>query len=381
MLLRPHAILVSGELRKGFEVERENGRIAAVRPFRGPTEPFVLSVPFVNAHSHLEYRGLQDRLDGLPYWEWIRELTRLKGEQSEEEVRQDCALAAQENRRTGVGLIGEHSDRPYSGEALAQAGIGGIIFQEVITFFERENPFEKLRTVAVRAERNREAFRGRVQPSPHALYTVDASTLRAFGKNEGPLSIHVAESQHERELFEKGEGPIAEFFVRFGQKPLSLSLSPIEVADRYGLLRPGAQIVHACDVSESDLALLRRSGASVAHCPRSNRALGCPPAPVRQLLRAGVEVGLGMDSAASSGPVDFFAEMRATLAAGEARGEPVPAESVWNMATAMGARSLGVSHWDLLPGFEGPLLVLRLTADSVSDLIEHGTPDHVEWIE
>src|SRR6185436_1326660 len=103
-----------------------------------------------------------------------------------------------------------------------------------------------------------------------------------------------------------------------------------------------------------------------AHCPRSNAALGCPPARIRELLHLGVDVGLGMDSAASSGPIDMFLEMRAALNTSNSIGKPLKGEEVWNMATAMGARTLGRADWDIEEGFEGPLLAIE--ADGVTSV-------------
>lgn len=381
LILRPYGLFISGELRLGLEIVREEGRVVEVRPHTGVPEDFLVSVPFVNAHSHFEYRGLQGRLQGLPYWKWIRELTTRKAEQSPEIVREDCRLAAAENRRTGVALVGEHSDRPFSGEAMTSEGLDGILFQEVITFFESETREEKIAQVKQNLEQNRRAFSGTAVLNPHALYTVDPSTLRELGATEGPISLHLAESVHEREFYSNRTGPIMDFYRRFGVDPGDRRGSPVAVAREYGLVRQGAQIVHACDLDSADVEMLAQSDATVAHCPRSNRALGCPDAPVFELLRARVDVGLGLDSAASSGPIDMFAEMRAALEASLRRGRPISGEDVWNMATAMGARTLGRDHWDLVPGFEGPLVKIRVPmAEDAEMAILSGSPEHVEWV-
>lgn len=382
LILRPYGILVSGELHLGLEIERENGCILSIRPHAGPPDPFVISVPFVNAHSHLEYRGFQGRLNGLSYWDWIRELTRIKAEQSDVEVREDSLLAAKENRMTGVGLIGEHSDRPFSGEGMTRVGLKGVIFQEIITFFEQASTMEKLAAVQDRAEANRKAFEGAVFLNPHALYTVDSETLLERGRSGDRLSLHLAESVHERAFYERGTGPIAEFYQQFDVPFSQPETSPVEVAKSLNLIRSGVQLVHCCDLSDSDIETIAKTGASVAHCPRSNASLGCQEAPIFELLRAGVEVGLGMDSPASSGEIDMFAEMRAAIDAANRRGRPLSGEQVWNMSTSMGARTLGFADWDVTVGYGGPLVALASAqAESVDELIQTGTPNQVKWIE
>lgn len=381
-LLRPYGIVLDGELNLGLEVLRENGTIVAIRPHTGVPDDYVLTVPFVNAHSHLEYRGLQGQIEGRDYWSWIRELTRRKTLQTEEEVRADGDRAAQENRRTGVGLIGEHSDRPFAGEALRRARIGGRIFQEVITLFEQEAREAKLRRIEAASRAQQTAFGGPAKPSPHALFTVDPETLRAFGESRTPISLHLAESTIERDFFERGEGPIAEFYRANGIAFEVAHRSPVAVAAALGLVRPGAQLVHVCDAMTEDIRTIAESGATVAHCPRSNENLGCPRAPIREYLDAGVAVGLGLDSAASSGPIDMFAEMRSALSVASSRGKPLSGDEVWRMATTMGARTLGFEEWDVKAGFTGPLLSLHVEdAFESENLIVRGTPEAVRWID
>ncbi len=104
---------------------------------------------------------------------------------------------------------------------------------------------------------------------------------------------------------------------------------------------------------------------------------------MRELLNAGVTVGLGLDSPASGGVIDMFAEMRAAYALGGERGRPLHADEVWNMANDGGYQSFGraVGVWNFEVGAEIPLLELHLPGlRTTEDLIEHGTPDCIEWL-
>ena len=107
--------------------------------------------------------------------------------------------------------------------------------------------------------------------------------------------------------------------------------------------------------------------------------LNCPTAPVRQMLDAGILVGLGLDSAASSGPIDMFEEMRAVSVL-------IRPEEIWNMATTMGADSIRfAAHelpaWRIERGSSVPLIKINVTdAYSTEELIERGSPDRVEWV-
>lgn len=383
MILRPYGFIIKGRLELGAEMVIEDGQISEIRPHTGIPEDFVVSPAFVNAHSHLEYRGMQGKLQATEYWPWIREITALKRDETAEEVAAACRLGARENKASGVALIGEHSDRPYAGTALHEAVIGGVIFQEVITFFERESRLEKLKLVEGNARLNKDASGLPVYLSPHAYQTVDPLTLRELGASGNPLSIHVAETAMESEFTLSGTGEIAEFY-RSVSMPFEVTGKDIvHTLDDLGLARPGVQWVHCCAISEADIELIANRGVTVAHCPRSNIRLKCPPAPVRELLDAGITVGIGMDSAASSGPIDMFEEMRAALEVSIDRGKPVTSEEVWRMATGLGAESLPIPtpRWDIAIGSRVPLIKIHISgALQTLDVLEQARATDVDWV-
>jgi 5-methylthioadenosine/S-adenosylhomocysteine deaminase len=314
---------------------------------------------------------MQGAISEPDYWPWIRELTRRKQAEQPDEAGAACRLAARENRATGVWALGEHSDRPFSASAMRAERLEGLLWQEVITFLDRDDPEPKLAAIEAKAAAQSETLGRPVTLTPHATYTVDRVTLGRW-RSGGPYSIHAAETELERAFLRDDAGPIADLYRAHGLCHPGRHESALHYLDSLGLLRPGAQIVHACDVTLSEVGLLAERQVTVAHCPRSNARLGCPVAPVRRMLDAGIAVGLGMDSAASSGPIDMFAEMRAALS-----GPGLEPGDVWRMATELGAASLGrdaARPWPLIM-LDAPL------AKSVGDLIEGGQPSWVRWVE
>lgn len=383
MILRPYGLVIDGFLELGLEILLDQGRIMEVRPHTGIPEPFVVSPAFINAHSHLEYRGLQDRMTATEYWPWLREITELKKTQADVRVRQESIAAAHENKRTGVALIAEHSDRPFAATAMVSAGLGGVIFQETITFFERETRLEKLAKVRQKALDQAKVWRKPVFLSPHAYHTVDEQTLAEFGASGEPISIHVGETPFESELTRDGSGPIADFRRQVGFEVQATGESIVGTLARLGLVRPGAQFVHCCDLDDRDIQMLAANQVAVAHCPRSNARLKCPVAPVREMLDAGIQVGLGMDSPASGGPIDMFDEMRTALRVSKERGREVSAGEVWQMATngrALAFASQDLPEWRIEMGSTVPLIKIGVPgAASIGEVIDRASPAKVSW--
>jgi 5-methylthioadenosine/S-adenosylhomocysteine deaminase len=99
-------------------------------------------------------------------------------------------------------------------------------------------------------------------------------------------------------------------------------------------------------LDESEIEHAAQAGLHVAHCPESNLKLASGFCPVHALMRAGVNVCLGTDGAASNNDLDMLGEMRtaALIAkAVSADAQALPAAAALRMATLNGAKALG---WD-----------------------------------
>jgi cytosine/adenosine deaminase-related metal-dependent hydrolase len=97
----------------------------------------------------------------------------------------------------------------------------------------------------------------------------------------------------------------------------------------------------------TDLPILARTGAAVAHNPSSNCKLGSGIAAVPEMMCAGITVSLGTDGAPCANTYDMIQEMR--LAALLHRGarqdaKAMAAEEVLEMVTINGAKALGLAH-------------------------------------
>lgn len=303
---------------------------------------------FTNAHSHLEYATLMGKTTLGDMGDFLNSIVALKKLQTPEEVEQACHLAAEQNVRTGVAWIWEHSDRPGSASAMAQQGLCGIVQKEVMDFFRE--PFAPDEAAAFDELEGLKQFWG-----PHAPYSIRGETLRWLADTDLPLSIHCAESMAEMSLFADGTGGWEAWRLSEGNPPLpGMGVTPVELLREVGFLKPGRQLVHCCAVNDRDIELMANSGVCAVHCPRSNKNLNCPIAPVRRMREAGIKVGIGLDSAASSGEIDFFAEMREAISSSRWLGEPLTVEDVWQMACYEGADSMGVDAalgpWIMIEG-------------------------------
>ncbi len=163
--------------------------------------------------------------------------------------------------------------------------------------------------------------------------------------------------------------------------------SPVDYLERVGWMEADTWCAHCIHVSGPEIERFAAAGVGVAHCPTSNLRLGAGIAPVRELLDARVEVGLGVDGSASNERSDLFFELKQALLVARGRGGPgaMSAREALQLATRGGARAIGRTDiGSLEPGKRADLAIWRTdglelggAADPVGGLVFSG-PHRVE---
>jgi cytosine/adenosine deaminase-related metal-dependent hydrolase len=138
--------------------------------------------------------------------------------------------------------------------------------------------------------------------------------------------------------------------------------TPVQYLERVGWLEADVWCAHCVQLSQPEIERFAAHGVGVAHCPTSNLRLGAGVAPVRQLLDAGVRVGLGVDGSASNERSDLLFEVKQALLVARGRGGSgaMSAREALRLATRGGASVLGRSDiGSLEPGKRADLAIWR----------------------
>lgn len=115
--------------------------------------------------------------------------------------------------------------------------------------------------------------------------------------------------------------------------------------DEIGMLSPRFSGAHGIWLDDGDIEILRRSGAQIVYNPSSNLRLQSGLAPVREFLRAGIKVALGLDSLSLNDDDDMLQDMRLgqlIQSSWGPDGELIPPDAMLEMATATGAAVAGI---------------------------------------
>lgn len=327
----------------------------------------VLLPGLVNAHCHLDYTGMAGQVAPTgSFTDWIKAITALKGGWSQEEFRRSWLAGAAMLVRRGVTTVADIEAVPeLLPEVWRATPLRVISFLEMTGVKSRRDPAQILAEAVARAEALPVGRCG-VGLSPHAPYSTVPELLRrsaAAARARGwRLSIHVAESAEEFEMFRHRRGDLCAWLARNGRNNADCDgVSPVQHLARHGLLGPEVLAVHANYLAAGDAERLARHGVAVVHCPRSHAYFGHRPFPWPGLRRAGVTVCLGTDSLVTVPPgeepvLDLFAEMRRF----QAQHPGVPPAEVVRLATAHAAQALGLAEraGTLSPGAWADLIAL-----------------------
>jgi 5-methylthioadenosine/S-adenosylhomocysteine deaminase len=246
----------------------------------------------VNLHGHAAMSLMRGFADDLPLMTWLKERIwpAEKKHVSDAFVRDGTLLAAAEMLAGGITTCNDMYFFPQAaGEAFLQAGMRatlGMIVLELPSAYASDADDYLSKGLAMRDELKDEPLLS-FAFAPHAPYTITDTSfdrINTLAEQLGlPIHTHIHETADE----------IQDSLKQYGVRPL-------ERLARLGLLGPNFIGVHAVHVNEAEIESLAAHGCHVAHCSSSNLKLASGLAPVVELMRAGVNIGLGTDGAASN---------------------------------------------------------------------------------
>src|SRR6202171_795315 len=118
---------------------------------------------------------------------------------------------------------------------------------------------------------------------------------------------------------------------------------PLELLEDLGFLGPDVWLAHCVHVDGADIRRMTATRTAVAWCPTSNMRLGSGFAPAREMIDAGVQVGLAVDGSASNDSGNLLAEARQAMLTTRGRkgAASMSARQALRVATRGGGAALG----------------------------------------
>ena len=308
----------------------------------------------VNAHSHAYMTVFRNCADDLTFSDWLfGRISPMEDQLTGEDCYWSSKLACAEMLLTGttayydMGIFMEDAAR-----AAVDTGIRAVLSRGLSGAPDGvDGPNPRL-DQAVRLYENWKQYPTlSFMIGPHAPYSCTTEYLKQAAEAARTLdlglSIHLSESASEMASVREQHG-----------------CTPIELADRCGLLTARTVVAHCVYATDDDIALLKRRDTSVATNPISNMKLANGFAPVTKMLKAGVNVAVGTDGSSSNNALNMFRDLSClTLIHKANEHDPlaVTAREAFRMATVNGARALCLEDLgEIRTGAKADLVVLDL---------------------
>eukprot|EP00999_Lentomonas_sp_LEN2_P002225 NODE_350_length_1605_cov_90.217185_g318_i0.p1 GENE.NODE_350_length_1605_cov_90.217185_g318_i0~~NODE_350_length_1605_cov_90.217185_g318_i0.p1 ORF type:complete len:454 (+),score=85.72 NODE_350_length_1605_cov_90.217185_g318_i0:57-1418(+) len=313
-------------------------------------ETHALIPGLINAHTHMAMNNMRGSGEDMCLSDWlIKKIWPTEAKfVSHEFVYDGTKLAMAELLLSGTTCAG---DMYFYPEAIVEAGVESgmrvVVGSPLLDFPTNyaSNFDEYLEKSVACIKKNKHHPTIHFAIAPHAPYTVsDDHLIRAWEvaeKYKLPYHVHLHETKDE-----------VDDSVTLKRDSMSChrsdhKLHPIANFSRLGLIGPRLHAVHMTQLTDDEIQLLASKKANVVHCPTSNMKLVSGFCPVVKLNKAGVNVALGTDGAASNNCLSMLAEIKTTVLLGKVLSKDATAlggQTVLRMATINGARSLGISH-------------------------------------
>ena len=189
----------------------------------------------------------------------------------------------------------------------------------------------------------------RVALAPCSPFSVSIDLMResaAMARSYGVgLHTHLAENAED---------------IEYGLQ--QFGMRPGEYVEAVGWTGDDVWHAHCVQLNSEEINLFAKTGTGIAHCPCSNMRLASGIAPVRQMLDAGVKVGLGVDGSASNDSGNMLNEARQTmlLQRVNSKASTMTAREALRVATKGGASVLNRNDIGMLvPGYAADITAFK----------------------
>ena len=313
----------------------------------------------INGHTHAAMTLFRGLADDLPLMTWLQEhIFPAEARFVDPNMVYWCSkLAAAEMLLAGTTTAADgyfHEDD--TARAFSEAGMRAVVAQGVIDFPAPgvPDPAENIKAAEIFLQKWQAKDNQTIIPAVfcHSPYTCGPQTLQKAKElaraRQALFFIHLAETEQEVQQCQEQHGK-----------------RPAEYLHDLGILDRQTVLVHCVWLTADEINLVAASGARVVTCPSSNMKLASGIAPLKEMLAAGIPVGLGTDGAASSNDLDIFGEMDLGAKLHKVRDlDPtaLPASQLLGMATLEGAAVLGLDKeiGSLTPGKKADIILLDL---------------------
>ncbi|WP_315166382.1 amidohydrolase [Metaclostridioides mangenotii] len=349
---------------------------------------------FINTHNHLFQVLLKGLGDDMALDGWLNSMMFPSAKFLTEQDTYDAAMhGCVEGLKSGITTMVDYMhthNRAGLTDGIIKAyqdlGIRGVIGRGCIDLGIHKELIEDVEIVEKDLRRlfdkyhNSDNGRIKLCVAPSSMWAISEKMGRMLWKivkeYDSYFTVHLSETDFARNKTKEIHGEI-----------------DIKLLEKWDILGPEVVAVHCVCVDDEDIEMLKKYDIKVSHNVASNMYLASGVAPVPEMLKAGINVSLGLDGAASNNSQDMVELMKLTALQHKVNNcDPlaISAEKVLEMATIEGSRTLRMEDeiGSLEIGKKADLVVFNSMIspksiplhNPVSTLVYSSTMDNIETV-
>ena len=331
----------------------------------------VIMPGLINSHVHLEFSANKTTLKYGNFVQWLFSIIEHRDELIEKATTELISEELQKMIENGTTTIGAVSSYGLDLEACEKSKLNVVYFSEVLgskadmidTLF---SDF-KQRLYLAQKKKSTRFFPAIAIHSPYSTHPFLIREVLKIAKEENlPVSAHFMESSAENDWLNYSRGEFEIFFKEMLNLHTSLQ-TPSEFLNAFKGVKH-LSFTHCVEANEKELAQIKELGASIIHCPNSNRLLNNTVLNLSYLNE--IPIILGTDGLSSNYTLDMFEEMRNGFFIHTNMDQSTLATKLILASTSNGAKSLALrTKGSLEVGKDSDLIIFKIpTLEDKDDL-------------
>ncbi len=327
----------------------------------------VLMPGLINTHVHLEFSANKTTLKYGNFVQWLFSVIKNREELIEKADKKLIDTELEKMIQNGTTTIGAISSYGFDMNSCIESPLNVVYFTEVLgskpdmidTLFLDFK--EKLKSAQAHSSKN--FIPAIAIHSPYSTHPfLIREVLKIAREKEMAVSTHFQESVAENNWLNYSEGEFGAFFKDMLDQHKSLT-KPSDFLYQFKDIK-NLSFTHCVEANEQELQQIHDLGASIIHCPNSNRLLN--NATLNLSYIKDIPLAMGTDGLSSNHTLNMFEELKNAIFI-HTNFEPNQlSQKLLLSATSGGARALGLQKGILKKGYDADIISFMLP-DSCED--------------
>jgi len=338
----------------------------------------VIMPGLINTHVHLEFSANKTTLKYGNFVKWLFSVIKNREVLIEKATEELIDAELEKMLQNGTTTIGAISSYGFDMNSCIKSALNVVYFTEVLgskpemidtLFLDFQ---EKLKNAT--ANSSNKFIPAIAIHSPYSTHPfLIREVLQIAKERDMIVSAHFQESKAENDWLVRSSGEFETFFKDMLDQHSSFS-KPSEFLEQFKGIK-NLSFTHCVEANEKELAQIKSLGATVTHCPNSNRLLNNTILNISYLKD--IPLAMGTDGLSSNNTLNMFEEIKNAFFMHTNLDSSTLADKLILAATKGGADALGLQKGSLQKGYDADIITFNLPdiceeqEDLTTDIILH----------